>query len=159
MLPDPQTCRTLARAVTEAGKWRWLPGMLATGDAGDDVVLTGRVIDVYGSAPGYGGVPIIWEQTSAPNQPIRGRLTAVGPALPDLTDPLTAAGALPVFRAAYADDGAYVARDGDEWVAWAEIDGPDNGRDGVGHGPTELEATIAAILAAPLKESPDAPLR
>lgn len=34
-----------------------------------------------------------------------------------------------------------------------------NGRDGVGHGPTELEATIAAILAAPLKESPDAPLR
>lgn len=79
--------------------------------------------------------------------------------LPDLGDSLTRMAALLMFRAAYADDGAYVARDGDEWVAWAEIDGIPNVRDGVGVGPTELEATIAAILAAPLKESPDAPLR
>lgn len=72
-------------------------------------------------------------------------------ALPVLTDPLTAAGALLVFKAVYADPEAYVSPDGDGWAAWAEIDGPGNGREGVGRGPTQLEATIAAILAAPEK--------
>jgi hypothetical protein len=71
--------------------------------------------------------------------------------LPDITDKLTRAAALLMFRAAYADDGAYVMRDGDEWVAWAEIDGIPGVRDGVGMGPTEIEALIHALEAAPEK--------
>ncbi len=71
--------------------------------------------------------------------------------LPDITDKLTRAAALLMFRAAYADDGAYVMRDGDEWVAWAVTDSLIGGRDGVGMGPTELEALIAALEAAPEK--------
>lgn len=133
MLPDPETCRRLA--VDVAPRWVWFAGMLTVDQ--DRVLIVGP-----------------------DGTPYRGCVDAdLGcepclDALPDLTDTLTAAGALLVFKAVYDDAGAYVAPDGDDddgWVAWAEIDGPGYGREGVGIGPTQLEALIAAILAAPEK--------
>lgn len=130
MLPDSQTCAALARAVVDAGRWRWQRGMMST---------CGPVVSsVCGAACRANG----------------DRLVPLPPdALPDFTDPLTAAGALPVAREVRKLPGLYCAPNphpnpAHAWIAWG---GPVGGHDFrmCGSGPTELEALIAAILAAP----------
>lgn len=80
---------------------------------------------------------------------------AVVGAIPDFDDPLTAAGALLVARAAWNDPLLHVDphRDGDDVLRWTVRGRRDGASVILAYGaPTELEALIAAILAAPEKK-------
>ena len=140
LLPDPETCRRLARDV--APRWVFFPGMqflLANSRYRVDA-RTGRTATYYLAAMGY---------------------TRVVPAnaLPDITDPLTAAGALLVARAAWGDPDLCPVH---LWVTASDPASPPDywlvsvsrGRDFGARdftAATELEALVAAILAAPEK--------
>ena len=130
MLPDSQTCAALARAVVDAGRWRWQRGMMST---------CGPVVSsVCGAACRANG----------------DRLVPLPPdALPDFTDPLTAAGTLLVARDVW---GLYIYvephDDGDCWRVIRRRAGEyGDTMETIAIGPNELEALIAAILAAPVK--------
>ena len=126
-LPDPETCRALARAVVDAGRWRWLRGMMST---------CGPVVSsVCGAACRANG----------------DRLVPLPPsALPDFTDPLTAAGALLVAREAWGRPDLWIraSRRGESWAP--DCVGTPDALLSIS-APNELEALIAAILAAPVK--------
>lgn len=125
MLPDSQTCAALARAVVDAGKWRWLRGMMST---------CGPVVSsVCGAACRANG----------------DRLVPLPPdALPDFTDPLTAAGALLVAREVWGRPDLWIraSRRGESWAP--DCVGTPDALLSIS-APNELEALIAAILAAP----------
>ena len=124
-LPDPKTCRALARAVVDAGKWRWQRGMMST---------CGPVVSsVCGAACRANG----------------DRLVPLPPdALPDFTDPLTAAGALLVAREVWGRPDLWIraSRRGESWAP--DCVGTPDALLSIS-APNELEALIAAILAAP----------
>lgn len=68
----------------------------------------------------------------------------------DLIDAPTKGALLEAVREAYGDPTAYAMPEGDEWVVWAHIPGDDTpGKDGVGDGPTEGAALLAAWKARP----------
>lgn len=125
MLPDSQTCAALARAVVDAGKWRWQRGMMST---------CGPVVSsVCGAACRANG----------------DRLVPLPPdALPDFTDPITAAGALLVAREVWGRPDLWIraSRRGESWAP--DCVGTPDALLSIS-APNELEALIAAILAAP----------
>ena len=125
MLPDSQTCAALARAVVDAGRWRWQRGMMST---------CGPVMSsVCGAACRANG----------------DRLVPLPPdALPDFTDPLTAAGALLVAREVWGRPDLWIraSRRGESWAP--DCVGTPDALLSIS-APNELEALIAAILAAP----------
>ena len=148
-LPDPETCRALARAVVDAKKWAWLPGMqgLAPEAWGSFRVLKVQDGEVVAWLfTGTEGAYVLTDHDDGP-------FDSWTPTVPDFTDPLTAAGALMVAREVRKFPGLYCAPNphpnpAHAWIAWG---GPVGGHDFrmCGSGPTELEALIAAILAAP----------
>lgn len=156
ILPDPETCRALARAVTEAGKWRWLRGMMDTEDRDVCRVLADGTAEYW---PGVGY-----------NEPLP------SDSIPDFSDPLTAAGAQTVAETVLNEptlhlvpvsiDRYYDAEPVTHWRVERMVDGEsewlrESGTWGEWEAEahkdppicckTKLEALIAAILAAPEK--------
>lgn len=119
--------RAAAEAVVKAPGWPWVPGM--------------QLIDTFGRRSRVSVV-----DASNPSV-LRG-------AIPDLDDPLTAAGLLVVARMAWAGFVVHVVPPisvGELWTVGV-FDLDDTIRAGFTHD-TEAEALIVAILAAP-KETP-----
>lgn len=112
----------LARRAVACKDWRWLPGMAYWWQGARD-----RVADT---------------------EP--GDLRRDGSLLPDLTDGATRGCLLALVREAHAPGEVWLERRGAEgpwgWIAWRDT--PDQRR-GVGHAPTEIEALVKALEAAP----------
>lgn len=168
MIPDPQTCLALARAVVDAGKWPFSVGMRVTEcraltRQGEEWRGIGTVVPR--SDPGH-GAQTVWCDS--------GYLSYLSrDALPDFTDPLTAAGAQTVAEIVHNDPTLHLVpvsidryEDAEPVTCWRierMIDGEtewlrESGAWGAmeqGHRDppiccsTKLEALIAAILAAP----------
>ena len=143
MLPDSQTCLALARAVVDAGKWPFSVGMRVTEcraltRQGEEWRGIGTVVPR--SDPGH-GAQTVWCDS--------GYLSYLSrDALPDFTDPLTAAGALSVARDVWGRPDLWIraSRRGESWAP--DCVGTPDALLSIS-APNELEALIAAILAAP----------
>lgn len=169
-LPDPQICCALARAVVDAKKWTWLAGM------------QGSVPESWGSfrvLKVQDGEVVAWLFTGTEGAYMLtdhddGPFASWTPTLPDLTDPLTAAGAQIVAETVLNEptlhlvpvsiDRYYDAEPITHWRVERMVDGEsewlrESGTWGEWEAEahkdppicckTKLEALIAAILAAP----------
>ena len=113
---------TLSPAAT--AKWRWLPGTAALDDAGESYRVTKVTV---GDGP----------------HPAAGQGRNLGLMRPDLTDPVTAACLPLVVRAAWGEPNMYASYFGGIWTVYCWSRGI------CWTAPTEIEAWIAALEAAP----------
>jgi len=139
-----EAMKDLAPRLVASPRWRWMPGMLATGDGW---LGAPRVVDVdVDGAPdlcmyrGYSRGPATAHST--------GDTTAWGEvasgALPDLTDPATAGCLLSLVREALKDPELFARRElgGPGWVVIRTTIAM------IIRGATEAEALVEALLHA-----------
>jgi hypothetical protein len=116
----------LARRAVACKGWRWMPGMLAVEQAVPGMALSARPVRVDD----------YWHE--------------VGVWLPDLTDPATVGCLLALVREAWGqeDMGAVrIFRDG--LRKWCVEHDEDDAQAGAFYGPTEADALVEALEAAP----------
>ncbi len=127
----------LARRAVACRHWRWLPGMLATGEG---YLGRARVIDTD-CAP-VNERPDLWEYRGY----LRGTANAdewPDTLFPDLSDPATLGALLALVREAWGDPWIRVEPMSREWRTLHSRPAPFSA------GPTEAAALVAALEAAP----------
>ena len=116
----------LAKRAVASPHWRWMPGMLGiTAKAGLWRVERADLTALSGAGAGPASIH------------------EVGVWLPDLTDPCTLGGLLALVREAWGGCDTYLypgSGEGDWWCTAGDQDF---------HAPTEAEALVAALEAAP----------
>ena len=133
----------LARRAVACKGWRWMPGMLAK-----TVWAQARVLGGEGDRPvlaaihHYGNGFMLHHPNNLPCDSFPQANTAY-PFLPDLTDPATMGALLSLVREAWGDPWIRVEPMSQEWRTLHSRPAP------FCAGPTEAEALVAALEAAP----------
>ena len=137
----------LAQRAVACKGWRWMPGMRGH-DRGKTFVVISAALDSYTVRF---DLPVKQPRRQRPLDLWRFERSGGPPALPDLTDPATLGCLLSLVREVWGDPYVYVLSCAPDWFTVCSPDA--EGGKWLSHppidGPTEAEALVAALEAAP----------